>query len=310
MQKTTAILMFVLSTAVGALFVYSAYTKLIPIESFEYTIAGHLHLPWYASAIAARLLVGLEASLGILIICHLYGRSKWVLKTALLLVVLLSGYLLYLWLSEGDNVNCGCFGDTIWMSPSSSLIKNGLLLVSIFILIVYGKRVKFGWSNAITLFLMMAISLTPFILFAIPSQQPDWLKKEGYRLDLATVHQPGSNTGTNLAKGKYIIAFLSPHCPHCLLAAYKMHIMKEEKPDLPFFMVIAGKSDLTEFWIKTQAQNIPYTRLEGSRFLQLAGNSFPAIYFVNNGWVEGKTEYAYLTPEIIKNWLNNSVKKI
>jgi len=124
MRLASKILLIILSVATGGLFLYSAWTKVLPIQPFEYTMVEYLHLPWLVATVAARLLVGLEAALGGLVVLHLFGRNKLILKAAFAMVVVLSAYLVWLWSTAGDNVNCGCFGDAIWMSPSASLIKN------------------------------------------------------------------------------------------------------------------------------------------------------------------------------------------
>ncbi len=204
LNKFYSILLVVLSVATGALFLYSAYTKLAPIESFEYTITEYMHLPLMYAAIAARFLVGLEAGLGSLIVLHFYGRRKWPLKAAFALVVIFSLYLAWLWIVAGNNVNCGCFGDAIWMSPSASLIKNIILLASIWILIKYHHGFEDRWASVagpLVLVVMMALS---YILF--PVFKP-------YKIDLTTIYTSDKNyiPAIDLTKGKHIIAFSVHH---------------------------------------------------------------------------------------------------
>jgi hypothetical protein len=298
-------LLIILSVLTGALFLYSAYTKLFPIERFEYTMVEFAHLSWLTAAIAARFFIGLEAGIGSLMILHLFGKNKWILKAAFALLAVFSIYLIYLWITAGNHVNCGCFGDAIWMSPSSSLLKNAALLIIITLLIRYHN----GWPERglqiLATILLLATASLPFILYPIPSQQPDWIKQSNYTLDLSPLYAPGKTDAPaiDLRKGKYIIAFLSPHCPYCRMAAYKMHLMKEKNPLLPFFMVIGGKSDLKDFWDKTKAQNIPYTRLEANAFYKLAGYSWPAIYWVKDSRVVAKSTYLSLNQSSIEDWL-------
>jgi hypothetical protein len=80
--------------------------------------------------------------------------------------------------------------------------------------------------------------------------------------------------------------------------------MKLRNPNLPIFMVIGGtKGDLTDFWNKTHAQNIPYVRLDGETFMQYTGGIFPLIVWVNNSWVEAKANYNTLNQDEIEKWL-------
>ncbi|HXS37267.1 MAG TPA: MauE/DoxX family redox-associated membrane protein [Flavipsychrobacter sp.] len=305
MNKFTHIFLITLSVFVGAVFLYSASTKLNSIFSFEYTIVGFVHLPWFFAAVAARILCGLEAALGTLLILNIYGRRKWVLKTAITLLIIFSLYLIYLWVKEGNQVNCGCFGDAIWMSPASSLIKNVLLIIATIILLLFNNGLGKKWANIVSLSLLVILIALPFFLYEIPNQQPTWLQKDKFKLNLSSLYAPGKKDipKIDLYKGKYIIAFLSPTCPHCQMAAYKMHLMKQNNPSLPFFMVIGGSMDLSDFWAKSKAQNIPYTRLDKDKFLKLIGFSFPVIDWVNNDWVEAQTPYISLNQKEIEKWL-------
>lgn len=56
-------------------------------------------------------------------------------------------YLVWLWIKMGNNVNCGCFGNNIWMSPFTSIIKNIVLLLAIGTLIRWHKGIT--WSDVI-----------------------------------------------------------------------------------------------------------------------------------------------------------------
>ncbi|MDR3678530.1 MAG: MauE/DoxX family redox-associated membrane protein [Flavipsychrobacter sp.] len=304
-------LLITLSVIIGGVFLYSAYTKLFPIQRFEYTMVDTVHLPWLVAALAARLFIGFEATLGILILTHFYGYRKWVLKAALALLIFFSIYLIYLWATQGNNINCGCFGDDIWMSPFASLIKNILLIAGISLLLRYHHGWRFPKSNMVSFGVLVALLILPFILFALPSTQPEWLGKNKYLLDLSALYAPGKKDppATNLATGKHIIAFFSPTCTHCQMAAYKMHLMKISDTTLPFFFVIGGTHDIQTFWDKTHASGMPFTRLSQDPFIHLAGTSWPAIYFIDNDTVVAKANYVTLSQQQIENWLINNNKK-
>lgn len=310
MKRFTSVLLILLSVLVGAVFLYSAYTKIYTLESFErfqYTMAEYVHLPWILAILGARILTGMEAALGLLIAVHLFGRNKYVLKIALWLLVAFSIYLVYLWVAVGNNVNCGCFGDAIWMSPSSSLIKNAVLALAILILMRYHKGLQMEWVKWLTPALLLVITVAPFIVYPLPDNQPQWVTKGKRKLDLSALYAPGKTDApkADLYKGKYVLAFFSLKCPHCKMAAYKMHVMKEKNPALPFHIVYAGKDEyLKAFWDNTKAQNIPHTKLAADDFTAIAGYSWPAIFLINNGWVEAETNYISMDQSQIESWLN------
>lgn len=310
------VLLIIISLATGGMFLYSAYTKVMPIQPFEYTIVEHLHLPWLAASILARLMIGLETALGGLVVLHLFGKNKLILKLAFALLVLFSIYLLWLWATAGNEVNCGCFGDYIWMSPSASLIKNVVLLALITILIRWHTQPSFKWMHLLIWLLLFTGTILPLLLLPISSGQPSWVKQDKFKLELAPLYSPikddtaalrvpyPDKPSVDLSKGKYIIAFVSPSCEHCRIAARKMSIMKKNNASLPFFMIIGGiASDLTDFWEHTNSGNILYMRLHRNPFLNYTGGMFPQIFWIDNGWVVAKSNYNTLNQTEIEKWM-------
>jgi hypothetical protein len=293
-----------LSLLTGATFLYSAYTKTDPIQPFEYTMVEYLHMPWLLAAVAARFFIGLEAALGALIALHLFGKNKWVLKTALALLAIFSVYLVALWAREGNNINCGCFGDYIWMSPAASLVKNLVIMLVIWLLMRFHSGFAGKWPNYGSWGVLAVLIILPFFLYYIPMEHPSWLKKDKYHVDLTPLYSGNKQPTVDLSKGKHIIAFVSASCPHCHIAAYKMHVMKKSNPNIPFFLVIGGAAELSEFWKKTKADNIPYSRLAKEPFLDFTGGRFPLILWVNNGWVEANANYNTLNQGQIEQWMN------
>ena len=299
----------ILSVLTGALFLYSGFTKTYSIEGFErfqYTIVEYVNFPWSLAVHSARILVGMEFALGALMVAHLFGHRKWVLKAAMLLLLAFSIYLVYLWAAVGNDINCGCFGDKIWMSPASSLIKNIVLLLVLALLHKYHTGLTFNWAKWTAVLLFIALTVSPYFYYPMPPNQPAWLQKDKYRIDLEALYTPGKADApkADLSEGKHVVAFVSLTCPHCKIAAYKMHIMKEKNPSLPFHIVYAGsKKYLRQYWKETNARNIPHTRLTADEFTAVAGYSWPAIFMINNGMVEAKIDYVSMNQVTIEQWL-------
>lgn len=332
----TSISLALLSVAMGFLFLYSAYTKVIPIQTFEYTMVEFVSMPWWMAAVAARLFVGIEAGLGILLTLNAFGTGKWVLKAALALLAVFSIYLVYLWVTRGNDVNCGCFGDAIWMSPSASLLKNVVMITLLAILyrwndgihpkmltgyftgMQYGSRlslIKKCWASlgrftgsAYSSHLAKGIGLLmivmAFVLYPIPDTKPFFLNKDAYEINLSAIYSQNPPPAVDVRTGKHIIAFMSLTCPHCKMAAYKMELMRRDNPGISMFLVLNGDStDLAPFWEKTNAREIPHTMLLGRDFIELAGLSLPAIYWLNNGHVEAQSTYIDLNQAEIEKWM-------
>ncbi len=309
MQLVRTILLSVLSVLLGALFLYSAYTKLLPIQTFEYTLVEFVHMPWWMAAVASRVLVGMEAALGALLVFNIFGGAKWVLKVALGILLAFCVYLVYLWASVGDDVNCGCFGDVIWMSPSTSIIKNVVMIAILLVLQKFHKGIHKKWAKYVSIIAFIIITVVPLFVYPIPDTKPSFLNEDKYELDLSALYNSEERTAptVDLRKGKHIVAFMSLTCPHCKMAALKMQLMKRDNPDISMFLVLNGDStNLQPFWDKTNAEIIPNTMLLGRDFVSLSGLSLPAIYWINDGWVEAKSTYINLNQAAIEQWLEST----
>lgn len=290
-------ILIVLSVAVGVTFLYSAYTKVVPIQSFEYTMVEYVRLPALVAAIGARFFVGLEAALGGLLILHFLGKRKWVVKLAIAVLLFFSGYLIWLWIVAGNDVNCGCFGDKIWMSPSASLLKNTFLVAALLVILRFHNGWSYKWVESVTVTLLLCTFTLPYIVFPIEAR---------YRIDFTALYANdiAFTPTVNLNKGKHIVAFLSPSCIHCRKAGLKMHELLKQNPQLPFYMVVGGTmSDISDFWRESQAADIPYTRLAVEPFMKYTHGVFPAILWINNGIVEANTNYKELDIKVIEKWM-------
>lgn len=306
MHIARTILLTIVSILMGSLFLYSAFTKVSPIQTFEYTLVEFVHMPWWMAAIGSRLLIGLETAIGAMMILNMYGFRKWVLRLSLLILAVFSIYLIYLWAAVGNDVNCGCFGDQVFMSPSTSLLKNAVMIIVTFILLKYHNGLQQKWANYVNIIGFVVVAALPYFLYYIPSSEPSYLKEDSYDLDLSAIYESEEQAppALDIRKGKHIVAFMSLTCPHCKIAAYKMQLMKKDNPDISMFMVLNGDSTaLAPFWEKTKAQDIPYIILLGRDFTSLSGFRLPAIYWVNDSRVEAKSTYLDLNQAKIEAWM-------
>ena len=260
-------------------------------------MTDQMHVPHIWAAIASRFFIGLECGLGALIALHFFGKNKWVLKTAFALLIFFSIYLIWLWITAGNNVNCGCFGDAIVMKPSISLLKNAALLAIIGLIIHYHNGFNYKWVKIVAPTALICTIACMYIFFPIFNR---------YKIDLTTLYTSDKNfvPAIDLTKGKHILAFLSPSCIHCRRAALKMHELKQKDPNIPFFMVIASTTgDIKDFWKASNAQDLPYIRLAIPPFQKYTHGIFPTILWINNGKVEADISYPELSLPVIEKWL-------
>ncbi len=130
------ILLGLLCALIGAVFIFSGYTKLYPIEPFEYTFVDLGFINWQVTPFVARILIGLEFLIGLLLVFNIQ-LHKIAYKWGIGLILLFCIYLLLLISFNGNKGNCGCFGAYIQMTPLQALLKNMIMLAIFFVLNKY-----------------------------------------------------------------------------------------------------------------------------------------------------------------------------
>ena len=121
-QLLLHIFLFILSSVMGLLFIYSGYAKLEPIEPFEFTFVDIGISGWRTAPFIARFMIGLEFFIGILLIFGLFIK-RLTIKLTVISLLILCLYLIFVMINTGNNGNCGCFGNKISMTPLEALIK-------------------------------------------------------------------------------------------------------------------------------------------------------------------------------------------
>lgn len=302
------IIFFLLSSSLGLVFLYSGYTKLDPIEPFEYTFVD-FGIGWKLAPFIARFMISLEFLIGFLLIFGLYIK-RFTIKLTVATLLFFCIYLAFMILKNGDKGNCGCFGTAIFMTPSKALIKNAIMVLMSLLIYRFYDGFNYGKIGK-WLFIFTGLSslALPHILNYVDFNYSEaYLNKpqDHFKLELDSLYKDAKiNTPPqSLRTGKHIIAFMSLTCPHCRIAAKKMRIMKERNPDIPIYFVLNGEKDkFKPFYDDTKSENIPYCQLNGSNFVYLAGLSMPMIYLVNNSEVENYVNYMELDQAEIEKWL-------
>ncbi len=304
------IIAFFFTILLGIVFVFSGYTKLYPIEPFEYTFVDLGFINWQEAPLVARLMIALEFLIGLLLIFQ-FNLKIFTYKIAIGVLVFFCIYLSLLMSLVGNKGNCGCFGTYFYMTPMQALIKNLIMLTILFLL----YRTHQGWSfnkkmNAgFTIFISLGVISIPFILNPIElDYSAAYLNKpeSNYKLELDSLYKDATLTvpPKTLSTGKHVIAFMSLTCPHCRIASKKMRIMHERNPAIPFYFVLNGDDEnLSYFFEDTGTMDIPHCKLNGKSFVYLAGTTMPYIALINNSMVEFEVNYFDLNQDEIEKWL-------
>jgi len=124
-NRVVRIVALVLRIALGAIFIYAAWTKLrTPWELFAMSIDSYELLPLRAVEFVARTLPWFELAVGLLLIAGVFLRSAAVATTLLLGVffgLMIRAY------AKGMQINCGCFGPGEIISWKT-LLRDGSML--------------------------------------------------------------------------------------------------------------------------------------------------------------------------------------
>ena len=130
-SKAVKAVVLILRIALGAIFIYAAYTKLTESwRLFAAGIASYEVLPMWAVELLARTLPWFELLVGLLLIVGRWLRVSTVATSALLLVFFSLMVRAYF---KGMTIDCGCFGPGETISWKTLLRDGGLLAGSLFV---------------------------------------------------------------------------------------------------------------------------------------------------------------------------------
>lgn len=303
------IILGLLCILMGAVFIFSGYTKLNPIEPFEFTFVDLGFINWKIAPFIARLMIGAEFLIGTLLILNLNLR-KTTYKLGIGILIFFSIYLVLLITITGNKGNCGCFGSVIQMTPLQALIKNLIMLSVFFVLYKFHE----GWElpKKINSLIAVPYALALFFPFVNNPVELDYSEaylnqpQNNYKIELDSLYSSATLNipPKTLSQGKHIIAFMSLTCPHCRIASKKMRIIHDRNPQIPFYFVLNGEDkNLKPFFEDTHTDSIPHCILNGRNFVYLAGLSMPRIFLVHNSLVEHDVNYFELDQSELEKWL-------
>jgi len=264
---------------------------------------------WGLTPWIARLVIGIEIFLGILIILNFRLRG-FTLRISFGLLFFFTIYLAVIFLTKGNREHCNCFGSFLILNPVESILKNIVLLVVTFILYRYQKGLDWDYPK-----LIVAVSLTiamvlPFAMFPIASASSS-VKNSGSglkKLNLELLYSGSfyNKPARELRKGKHILAFLSLACPSCQMAAYKFHLIKQDNPAIPIYFILSGTiNEIPRFLTETKTANIPHTLLLKQDFIKLIGMEVPVILYLDDGVIYREISFLEINQKDIEGWSNN-----
>jgi hypothetical protein len=296
----------ILLLAIAAVFLFSGISKLYSFERFIWNIMDAGISNMTLASILARLFIGFEMLLGLFLLGHLFLKSFTYPAIIALLGVFII-YLIMLILKQGDNGNCGCFGDAYEMKPSAAILKNVIMIAATVALFYLYPIRPYKNAAAMAGILGMVAIVVPFVVFPLSQDsQPQVVNRP---IDLTPLYHSSNPENkppaVDLRQGKHIVAFMSLTCPHCKKAAFLLQVIHRQHPQLPIFFVLNGAPDFEkDFFDETHSSSVPHMLFRGGEeFQSMAGSAVPAIYWINNSVIERDANYFQLDPKYMEAWL-------
>jgi hypothetical protein len=257
----------------------------------ELDLGRHLQWPEWIAMIFARLLIGFEMVLGVLLIIP--QKNFKVIYWALVTTILFSAYLVYLVIYFPSVENCGCMGMMVKMTPEESLLKNaGILLL--LVLQIFLRRYESMPFSIFTKKIQILIAVFVFVTSFFMS--PMDFDKHALRQELTV--NVNSEVLSVLEKGnqkEVMLMYLSPHCVFCKMLAQKwMWFHQRNHWDIPVHVVFMGQNigvDIQEFLNQTGLQVESYQEMNPVEFVQKTHGSLPSVYLVRKGVVVQKDNF-------------------
>lgn len=122
---------------VGAVFIVSALSKLVTVDSFEMYVYSFGLFPMVACFYLSRILIAAEVVLGIALVSHRNHRFTTIMS--LLFLLFFVCFLVYAQLI-GRTDSCHCFGELLPFNPVQSLLKNAVLILALLFVFKYGAH--------------------------------------------------------------------------------------------------------------------------------------------------------------------------
>ncbi len=277
--------------------------KLYPVEFFENdlllnNLSTELLVPYQS-----RILIAAELFLGLALILGIFLRLS--IRLSLLMLLGYTVWLAILISTKGNVGNCGCFGDIIQMTPLQAIIKNATLILLLVPLLIWSPVAQFKFQKAGAIAILIISLALPFILSPVFFTSPTVYNEQGRpQLKLLELGVD-TNAIATYGQGKKIIAFFLSGCEHCRLAATRMEAIKKSNPSLPMHCIIqtSNEESLQEFLNKSKLTFTYLTTPDLTAMIRVAGNDFPIIYYVNNGYIEKSLTMYDLSEKDMTSWL-------
>lgn len=252
-SSSRLLLSWLLRTVLALIFALSAVSKMAGIDHFEVYVYSFGFLPLNVCFLAARLVIGCELLLALLIFAGWFPRLTRLATLGMLLFFSL--FLCYAALA-GRSDSCQCFGQWIHMNPTQSLLKNAVLIV----LTLWHFRLDprpllppkwwlLGLGGMAALAAPFVVSVPDSWLFGAQQLPYDEAYLDSTMLPGRPLAQRGIGTD------RRVVAFVTRGCPYCKIARKKLDGIVNRHGIDPDRVVYILPSDISSSTFLTITQN-------------------------------------------------------
>ena len=279
-----------LRVLISALFFVSAVAKMYPspeiglIKYFEIKqLVQGLGFNEILAQYFSRSIIAFEFFIAISVLLNNYLK-RIIYPISILLLVAFTTHLTYL-VFQGNDGNCGCFGELIPMTPLEAIIKNIITILILYFL--YHKTPKNLSSNFRSLIILM-LSCLLFMFIYVPLRSNQKVQ-ENTKMSLNQVTSPYSKyiSQTDIDSGEKILCFFAPGCDHCQLAAKQIKELQNNIEDFPevYIVFLEEEPEKIPKFLNKAGADFKYEIMDILNFMEVFGFDYdtPGIVYLNNG---------------------------
>lgn len=286
-----------------------------PIEYLENDILRYGLGNEWTVLFQSRFIIGSEFIIGAFIAFQLF--LKRTIRVSYVFLAVYTLYLLYVIIVHGNNSNCGCFGQSIQMTPWQGVFKNVVIFFLTYFLakIAEEKSTVPKWKRVVAISGIVVGLVLPYILYRadFPVTTSQRIEQDiTVSLDLLYNDESFSTPGVDLRQGKHIVVFATLKCSRCIMTVNKLEVLKRNNPELPIYLVLNGEeSDFEQFKMKTQLTSIPYAFFnDGDTLVKICGNSFPEVMLLNDSKLWSSIGYTELNDVNLMGWVGEKAADV
>lgn len=270
---------FALRLLLGAVFIFSAITKLFSIGLFEIAIVEQgLLATREQAAYPARLLIAFELFLGTALFFPFYLK-RFVLPLTLITLVAFTLLQSYQMAFGQETQDCGCFGETVRLSSGESLAKN-IILLGLGIWLFKTTRAE---KKNIIVPASLAVASVATVLWLAPVHRD-------YDETFAKFTQFEKAGRVDLTSGDKLVAVFDAGCEHCQEAAAELGALAAKSVNFPpiYVLMLSENAEAVSAFAEKTATDYPYHLISAPDFFALIGNNPPRLYWLQDGKIRAR----------------------